>query len=166
MRACKLAAAIYFCCQGRIFFQAGEEGARTKLGDENSFQSSPEINCIDWKRCYEYEDVLKYYKGLIALRRQMDGITDKSPKARENIFSKKIAGKGVVEFFVKNQESRWKTLAVCFNSTSETQEIRLPEGSWELLADGSSSFLWENPETVSGIQKAAPVSAAIYGKKS
>lgn len=166
VRACKLAAAIYFCCQGRIFFQAGEEGARTKLGDENSFRSSPEINCIDWKRCYEYEDVLKYYKGLIALRRQMDGITDKSQKARENIFGKKIAGKGVVEFLVKNQESRWKTLAVCFNSTNETQEIRLPEGNWELLADGSSSFLWENPETVSGIQKAAPVSAAIYGKKS
>lgn len=166
VRAYKLAAAIYFCCQGRIFFQAGEEGVRTKLGDENSFRSSPEINRIDWKRCYEYEDILNYYKGLIALRRQMDGLTEKTENAVKNIYNKKISGNGVVEFLVKNKKSRWETVAICFNSTKETQETKLPEGNWELLLNDESSFHWEKPETVSGIQPVAPVSAAIYGKKS
>ena len=37
----KLAALIYFTCQGYVFFQAGEEFGRTKLGDDNSYRSAP-----------------------------------------------------------------------------------------------------------------------------
>lgn len=165
VRAYKLAAAICFSCQGRIFFQAGEEAARTKLGDENSYTSSSEINKIDWTRCYDYEDVLEYYKGLIALRRQIDGLTDKSPEAAANVFDRKILAEGVVEFRVRNQQSPWEIITVCFNSSQTPYDLLLPDGSWELLLDGESSHHWEHPESVSGTRTVAPLSAFICGKR-
>jgi len=37
----RLAAFVCFTCQGNLFLQAGEEFARTKLGDHNSYKSPP-----------------------------------------------------------------------------------------------------------------------------
>lgn len=74
LRANKLAAAIYFTCQGRIFLLSGEEFARTKEGLENSYNASIEINRIDWNRAYERTDLREYYKGLIALRKQLPAL--------------------------------------------------------------------------------------------
>lgn len=166
VRAYKLAAAIYFTCQGRIFFQAGEEFARTKDGDENSFRSPASLNQLDWKRICEYADILEYYQGLIALRKQLHGLTDKTEQAQERIFDRRIPKDGIVEFCVRNDpDDRWNTLAVCFNSTKKPYEMCLPEGDWELLADEESSRKWSCAGKASGQTVVQPVSAVIYGKK-
>lgn len=165
LRAYKMAAALYFTCQGRLFFQAGEEFARTKYGDGNSYMSSPEVNQLDWNRAYEYEDLLEYYKGLIAFRKQMHGLTDKKRTASERICGQQILRAGVVEFFVNNDSNDpWETLAVCYNSTDRACPMKLPEGEWQLLLDEESSWKWEKPETRQ-TWEAAPVSVTIYGKK-
>ncbi len=166
VRAYKMAAAIYFTCQGRIFFLGGEEGARTKYGDSNSYQSSPEINKIDWERIYEYEDILNYYKGLIGFRKQMSGLTDKSKDAHKRIFNKEVVKQGVVTFSVENDlEDKWKTLLIFYNSTKKECQITLPDGEWDVLVDESSSNLWQEPKTAKGEQKIAPVSVKIFGEK-
>ena len=67
----KLAASIVFTTCGIPFFQAGEEFARTKEGDENSYKSSPKINALDWERTKEFEDLVQYYKKLINLRKKL-----------------------------------------------------------------------------------------------
>lgn len=103
VQAGKMAAAVYFTCQGRIFFLGGEEAARTKQGDKNSYCSAPEINQIDWKRVYEYEDLLSYYRGLIAFRKRLPGLYDKSPDAGKRIQGGRIIAEGVVQFCVQNQ---------------------------------------------------------------
>ncbi len=69
----KLAAFIVHISQGAIFYQGGEEFARTKHGDDNSYKSSDEVNKIDWDRKNEYIDLFQYYKGLAELRKS-DGV--------------------------------------------------------------------------------------------
>lgn len=165
VRANKMAAAVYFTCQGSIFFLGGEEAARTKLGDDNSYASGAKKNQIDWQRVYEYEDILSYYRGLIALRKQMPGLFDKSEHAAKRIFDKEILRENVVKFYVDNTGNAWDTLAVCYNSTSEEQEFELPDGTWELLLDGNSSWLWKNPIQVQGTQEVEPVCVKLFGHK-
>ena len=145
-RANKLAAMIYFCSQGHLFMQAGEEFGRTKLGDENSFRSDPKINMLRWQQTREQKELLSYYKGLIRLRKRMPGLCDKSADAWKRIFDPDISQEGVVSFFVDNclreescefssREQEWDTLFIAFNSTKEAYTIGLPGGNWEILAD-------------------------------
>lgn len=188
VRANKMAAAIYFTSQGRIFFLGGEEGARTKWGNDNSYNLPPGINQIDWKRVYEYEDLMTYYRGLIAFRKQMPGLWDKSAGAGKRIFAEEIPADGVVQFRVNNLcqlaresfycsicretndaapcgEDGWETLAVWYNAGSREQLLELPDGSWELLLDGESAWHWKSPVTVKGKQGIAPMEVKVFGKK-
>lgn len=165
VRANKMAAAVYFTCQGRIFFLGGEEAARTKLGDSNSYASGAEINRIDWRRIYEYQDLLSYYQGLIAFRKKMPGLYDKSKYASERIFGEEMPTEGLVCFYVQNSPSLWDTLAIWYNSTRKEQSLPLPEGIWEILVDGNDSYLWKKPSKVQGLQGISPVSVKIFGKR-
>lgn len=166
VRAYKMAAAVYFTTQGRPFFLAGEEAARTKLGDENSYAASSDINQLDWERTYAYQDVLEYYRGLIALRKQLSGLCDKSQTAANRIQNEAIPAKGVVQFEVANDDTdRWSRILVCYNSTEKEQNLTLPDGEWECLLDDTSSLLWNTPSIVEGkTQTIAPVSVKIMGK--
>ena len=72
-----LAAAIYMTSQGIPFVHAGEEMLRskpTKDGgfDENSYASPDSVNKLKWDdlNSKEYQDVYKYYQGLIAFRKE------------------------------------------------------------------------------------------------
>jgi len=143
LAANKLAAFIYFTCQGRLFLQAGEEFGRTKGGEGNSYCSAPEINMLQWSRTVEYGELVEYYKGLIRLRKKLPGLYDKSPRAAERITDQRIHGEGVVSFQVDNRSSdgcgEWDNLFIIYNAASGDCVSALPEGEWEILADGSES---------------------------
>lgn len=139
----KLAAMIYFTCQGHLFFQAGEEFGRTKFGDENSFRSAPEINMLSWSRTVRFRELLDYYKGLIALRKTLPGLCDKSFRAAERVTGQTVHREGVVSFYVDNTSeeypSGWGTLFIVYNA-SDTAELLEPAGAdWEILADETSA---------------------------
>lgn len=131
----KLGAFIYFTCQGHVFFQAGEEFGRTKLGDENSYRSDPNINMLDWKRAEEYADLVDYYRGLISLRKRMPGLCDKSANAYEHIQNRRVLGEKVVSFEVENPGADMERLFVVYNASGDAYEAALPEGEWTILAD-------------------------------
>lgn len=137
LKANKLAALIYFSCQGNLFMQAGEEFGRTKLGDHNSYRSAPEVNMLRWQRSVEYGELLEYYKGLIRLRKSLPGLYDKSTDAAKRIFEEKIHGAGTVSFRVDNSggESSWQQLFVIYNAAKQDVSISLPNGAWTILAD-------------------------------
>ncbi|MDE7044070.1 MAG: type I pullulanase [Acetatifactor sp.] len=143
LAANKLAAFIYFTCQGRLFLQAGEEFGRTKGGEENSYCSSPEVNMLQWSRTVEYGELVDYYKGLIRLRKKLPGLCDKSSLAVKRVAEKRVHGDGVVSFKVDNKSSDdcgdWEELFVIYNTASEDYTMELPEGAWEILADGSEA---------------------------
>ena len=59
----RLAAGIYLTSMGLPFWQAGEEFARTKKGQGNSYRSSPALNRLDWHRAEQFHSLVDYYRG-------------------------------------------------------------------------------------------------------
>ncbi len=55
--------------QGGLLFQSGEEFARSKRGEENSYNGEDIINAIDWNKKAEFNSLTEYYKGLINIRK-------------------------------------------------------------------------------------------------
>ena len=172
LAANKLAALIYFTCQGHIFFQAGEEYGRTKLGDENSYRSDPKINMLRWKQTVEFEDLVSYYKGLIRLRKNLPGLYDKSASAYIRIYKEEVHKEGVVSFVVDNsskdeaKKSQWEELFVAFNASNETEYIPLPDGEWFVLADDKETDCCKPAEIYGeGMVAVLPSSGLILGTK-
>ena len=167
MRANRMAAAVYMTCQGRIFFLSGEEASRTKGGLENSYNAPIEINRLDWNRMYEQYELVEYYSGLIALRKRLPGLCDKSEDAWKRIRDEWKTD-GVVGFLVDNhsesQPSLWETLCVIYNSRQEEIERNLPKGKWEVLVDAHSSRLWQNPFVTEGTLRVEGRSVLVLGQ--
>ena len=165
-RANRLAAAIYFSCQGRLFIHAGEEFGRTKGGIKNSYCSSPEVNRLDWERAWKNEDLVNYYRGLIALRKQLPGLQDKSAQAMERIWDAFQIAPDCAGVLLDNRAegSKWETLLLCFNCSKETAELSLPQGSWQVLVNGENAFMWEGNTRLEGKTTIPPQSALLLGK--
>ena len=163
----KLAAAIYMTCQGHLFMLSGEEFARTKDGHENTYNSPISLNRLDWKRAYKYEELSTFYEGLIALRKQLPGLCDKSETAGKRIYGywKKP---GAVGFFVENKKegehTSWDTLYIIYNATEEEVETALPKGEWEVLLNEEDSFSWKKQKKAEKAT-AAPLSALVLGRR-
>lgn len=172
LKANKLAALMYFTCQGHIFFQAGEEFGRTKLGDENSYRSAPEINMLRWKKTVEFEELVSYYKGLIRLRKSLPGLYDKSSSAYIRVYKEEIHKEGVVSFVVDNstkdeeKRSQWEELFVAYNVSEEVGYVPVPDGEWSVLVDDKEADCCKPVEIYSGGMVAiSPCSGMILGKK-
>lgn len=171
LEANKLAAFIYFTCQGHLFMQAGEEFGRTKLGDENSYRSDPEINMLKWKQTIAFADLVAYYEGLIRLRKKLPGLCDKTAEASKRISQKKVQDKGVVSFVVDNTseegfEEGWSQLFIVYNASKEQAAVGLPEGEWKVLADKNDTDCVKEA-TCTGDMKliVEAASGIILGKK-
>lgn len=173
VRANKLVAAILFTSKGIPFIQAGEEFARTKYGDENSYRSSADINKLDWGRLKEYHDLAAYYKGLRELRQSFSGLYDNRKESIERIRFLETE-EDIVAFEITNRKEHtdsWDKLVVVYNSNEDAGTLELPQGRWQLLADGNSSVLWKNASGFDKIKRKSGkveiegLSAHIYGKK-
>lgn len=165
LRANRLAAAMYFCCQGRVFIHAGEEYGRTKGGVKNSYCSSAEINQMDWNRAWENRDLVEYYRGLIALRKILPCVIDLSPSARNRLLWVENRGEECAVAYLDNrgEHSRWYRLLFVFNCGDTPVEIRLPDGQWQVLVDEESSFQWEKTRFVENNATIPYRSALILG---
>lgn len=165
-QAYRLAAGIYMTCQGNPFFLSGEEFARTKEGLLDSYNAPIAINRLDWKKAWEEQELVAYYKGLIALRKQLPGLCDKTENAWKRVYGQWKRG-GIAGFFLDNTSdkmpSMWKTIQIIYNSNKNAEEVKLENGDWEILADGQDSFRWKSRSLVSGSAEAAPMSILILG---
>ena len=148
LAANKLAAFIYFTCQGYLFFQAGEEFGRTKFGDENSYRSSPEINMLQWNQTVVFRELVDYYRGLIALRGRLPGLYDKSSAASSRISGQTIHREGVVSFFVDNRgdEAEWDELYIVYNASDTDYTVGMKTEGWEILVDKEAADLQQKAE--------------------
>lgn len=167
LRANRLAAAMLFCCQGRLFMLSGEEFARTKLGDGNSYRSSLRVNRMDWKRAHRNHELVRYYQGLIALRKCLPGLCDKSETAGDRLLEAMDAEHGLAVIRLDNtgEGSAYDQLLLAFNTQEKEQPLALPQGMWCLLADGEDSFAFRRAKALQGEAKIAPVSALILGRR-
>ena len=162
----RLAAGIYLTCMGLPFWQAGEEFARTKKGQGNSYRSSPALNRLDWKRAEQFHGLVDYYRGLIGLRNAFPrlGAVDRASPNAIAFFDLEQPLVGWCLPALPGDGAWWGALCVYYNPTEQKQPIRLPDGRWKLLSDGTSSSLWRGDSRIlSGEAVLAPVSATIFG---
>lgn len=168
MRINKMAAAVCMTCQGNLFFLSGEEFARTKNGLDDSYNAPISLNRLDWKRAWENQELVEYYKGLIGLRKQLPGLCDKSAGASRRIGNTWTRPKAVgftVDNIRRNADTAWETLYIIYNSREENLRVILPEGDWDVLADAESSFQWKTHQTIAGEVHVEPYSVLMLGKK-
>lgn len=127
-----LGAAIIMVSKGTPFWQAGEEMLRTKNGDENSYQSSDAINNIDWSVLKEgnreYE-TMRYYKGLIEMRKAYHIFTDPGTQ----IIDVQELGSGVTA--ISYDDGKGGQALVVINPHNTALPYTLT-GQWNLVADG------------------------------
>lgn len=156
----KLSAAIVMTSQGIPFFLGGEEFARSKDGDENSYASSREENMLDWKSIEKYSDLIEYYRGLLRIRENFAALSDCTAMTANNIESLENMPSGVCAYKIHNTESgKWKLMTVIFNGGSDAQNISL-EDEWVQIANEETAGL-RDLGTVSGNINVKPHSAAI-----
>ena len=126
----RLAAGIVMTCKGMPFFQAGEEFARTKHGEGKSFKTAWELNKNDWTRALEQEELVDYYRGLLALRRKFQAYGTCEPDCKKTFFREnQIAG-----YELEYPDGR--AVCVFYNPWEKEALQKLPEGNWKLLCDG------------------------------
>ncbi|MER2149918.1 MAG: type I pullulanase, partial [Ruminococcus sp.] len=141
----KIAAGILYTSQGAAFTLAGQEMGRTKFGDTNSYESSPEINKIRWQNIVDYADLISYYKGMMKIKKAFSPL-----RAADNSYADKFAfyGKatdtiGFLAYTITNdQPGEWNKMAVIHNVTERTQNVTLNDAAvdadfeWVIIAKG------------------------------
>lgn len=164
MRLNKMAAAVYMTCQGTLFFLSGEEFARTKDGLDNTFNAPISLNCLKWEQAWQNHELVHYYQGLIALRKKISGLCDKSEdsdKKITNIWKEKQ----IVGFTVNNDEGcLWSQVKVIYNASKKAFLCDV-DGNWELLCDGNDSWCFEKEIHVDGQVEVSAQSVVILGRK-
>ena len=155
LTANRLVAAIYMMCKGRLFFLSGEEFGRTKGGIKNSYNKSIEINKFDWDLAYKNIDLVKYYSGLIALRKQL--------KLDNAVIKGQILAENCVCITVDNSSCNWKQLKLIYNSSSKNINLKLKK-QWQILVNDENSFKWQTKDFTNNAN-IKPLSALILGKK-
>ena len=163
----RLAAGIYLTSFGLPFMQAGEEFARTKKGQGNSYRSSPALNRMDWERAEQYHSLVDYYRGLLALRANFPRLSSAAQNAPDALrfFELEQPLVGWTLPAERGDGAAWNALCVFYNPTAEEKTVPLPGGRWKLLSNGTSSSLWRGESCVLTAQvQLAPYSATILGR--
>ncbi len=166
----KLSASIILTAQGTSFFVAGEELARTKDGDHNSYSSPIAVNEIDWNLAVSNADLVSYYRGLIDIRKNYAPFTDGTGKYAESYsFLTSLASvESYIAYIVDNDvEGQWDKVAYIGNClTNESQVIDLSAKApdvkeWVIVADANSAGLGAIRTVMGSEIEVAPSSAII-----
>lgn len=135
----KLAAAIVQFSAGIPFMQAGEEAGRTKQGEDNSYNLSKELNCLDWNRMYKFQDLISYYKGLHEVRNQFSGFYDLSEKARTRQHFYENLPEGIIAYEMEGIRGtdQWEKVVVIFHASQEPTEFVLGNTGYKRIVSPS-----------------------------
>lgn len=139
----KINAALLMTAQGGIFIHAGEEFARTKFGDPNTYNAPIKINKLDWTRAAENKDLVDYYRGMIAIRKAYAPFRDFTTHTTDMMYFYRTP-QNVLMYNVPNvidNISEWESITVIVNTSPYSQTVNLPLGEyeeaqkWTILAD-------------------------------
>ena len=133
----KLGASIILLSFGVPFILSGEEAGRTKLGNDNSYNLSTQINQIDWERVYLFEDLLKYYQELIKLRKELSNFYQLK---RANFqYLTNLSENGIGFVLKRMNYGKYKDIIIIFNFSDEPLEYNL-KGNWKILLNSGNNI--------------------------
>ncbi len=143
----KLSAALVFTSQGIPFILAGEEMARTKHGDHNSYKSPLSVNAIDWNRLKSYRELVRYYKALIEIRKSFTPLREPTTVTVSNTYFE-TDGRSIAYTVPNINHDEWDMMAIMFNNSRETAHITLKSHttlphSWVILEYESKKGICE-----------------------
>jgi len=161
----KLGALFLLTSQGITFIHEGQEWARSKviaetsvsdkhsgLIDHNSYEKDNETNWLNWNEREMNRELVDYYKGLIALRRQYLEFRHSKPEDFEFMdVGKKVA----VAYILKN-----RFVVILNGENKDTLELDIPKGQWNILADEKLVNL-QNQQLVSNKISVSPSSGIV-----
>ena len=174
----KLAGGIILTSQGMSFFQAGEEFARTKYGDENSYKSPTATNQLVWSNTKTYADLYAYYKGLIQIRKAYSPFRDPTNTSNGTIYFSwgTNCPANVVAFTMYNTinpGTEWDYVGVIHNSSYTSQTVKLMTydtktlpSQWVIIADGSTAGITSLGTTGSTVTVPARSTMVLVDKTS
>ena len=138
-----LGGVLIFMSLGIPFLLAGEEFARTKKGEHNSYRSPDSINSINWTRTVRYYKLLDYYKGLINIRKAFSPLRDNTTKAVNDGYI--VYNGQLISLTIKNDtEGEWDMMSIIINNNENAclpqfkSQYELPE-KWYIIADAAKA---------------------------
>lgn len=153
---------------GGSFMQAGEEFARTKNGDENSYSSLSSVNAIDWNRVKAYSSIQSYYQGMIAIRKAFSGFRNEFTDSGNN---DKPNGNNItwietdsdetnvnsIAYYLSNSiQGEWDEVAVLINNTIVSRTYNLTDSdSWVMVSNGEKADI-KGVETINSSSVTVP----------
>ncbi len=146
IRIHKFAALNLLVSQGPVMISQGQSWGRAKviansIGtdpaagqlDHNSYEKDDETNWLNWDEKALNQELVDYYRGLIAIRAQYAEIRNVTTGFRSF-----IDGSNELAFGVRIQEEH-NILVLLNASATAASEFDLSEGIWTILADGKSA---------------------------
>lgn len=158
----RLSTSIVLLSQGIPFIHAGQEFARTKHGDENSYKSSDEINWIDWDRAYENRALVEYVRQLISIRKANNMFNLKSYDKINKVLQVLKKEDQLIAYQLKEND----LIYVAHNASMNTKEIRIENGKYIVLVkDDKANVNGINEINVrNGKIKVNPISTLVIKK--
>jgi len=137
IRLNQLAQTAVFTSQGIPFMLSGEEMLRDKKGVHNSFNSSDEINHLDWNNLKKYPQVFAYYKGLIQMRKAHPAFRLGSAELVRKHLEFLPTQDCLVAFRLKNYAGgdKWNNIYVVLNGSTNLQSVNIPKGKYTIVAN-------------------------------
>lgn len=165
----KLAHAFVLTSQGIPFLHAGQEFARTKGGDPNSYQSPDQVNQLDWDRKSEFEELYEYTKGLIWLRKERPAFRmGRSEEVRKKLRFLEHPSRSLLGYALGPHANGdvYETILVFFNSNTTPVEVQVELGPWEILLNREAVAVEHHLGMVTGqVVWVDPSSVLILGRK-
>jgi pullulanase len=132
----RMAALLVLTSQGIPFIHAGEEIARTKDGDENSYKSPDSVNMIRWEDKKERTPLFEYYKGLIALRANHPAFRLRTAAEINDAITFINTEIHVLAYTLDGTIVDDEKFLVAVNTDDKPYTLELPEGKWTVVTDG------------------------------
>jgi pullulanase len=134
----QLAGSIPLLAQGMPFLQAGQEFLRSKGGDSNSYKSSDLVNSLKWSTQSTNASTVKFYKGLIALRKAHPAFRMETTELVRKNLKFLPSPEGTIAYSLNGSavKDSAATLVVVHNADTTPQSMTLPKsGSWSVLVE-------------------------------
>ena len=108
----------FFCLlmlsNGIPMFRAGDEFLNTQFGNNNPYNQDNEISWLDWSQLEENQDILRFFKGMIAFRKSHPSL------CRSRFWREDISWYGVGRTVDLTPDSR--SLAFCLHGASQDDD--------------------------------------------
>jgi pullulanase len=139
----KLGYLALFTAQGVPFFHGGEEFARSKGGNNNSYESPDSVNEVDWSLKREHLDLFNYVRDLIALRKAHPMFRLRTrPDVRSRVQFVSTPDPKILMFTINGEgvpRETWKRVCVIMNSADNSDATIALPGDWTIAMDAQGA---------------------------